>query len=145
MHVDVRGDDLFVLQPSTLNISYIDQLMGYSLRSFNNHVVVSDISTPTHTSHTHTDTHSHTHTHIHIHHPPPSHTHTQACAPLYIDTFVQEEEADGEPYLRGDPNGRCIILDRNLSETAPLQLFSKDVDSLRVAGVDTGVLVEVCC
>ncbi len=39
---DVRGDDPFIAQPSTLSLAYTDQLLGYSLRSFDNYVVVSE-------------------------------------------------------------------------------------------------------
>ncbi len=86
-----------------------------------------------HTPHTLTVQHSHTLT---------IHTLPQACAPLYINrpTIIQ---VSGVQYQVADPNGRCIILDSDLNSATPLQLFSGDVPSLRVAGVDTGIVGQV--
>ena len=69
-------------------------------------------------------------------------TSSQACAPLYINRPTAIT-AFNEDYTIANPNGRCIVLDSDLDETTPLQVFSEDVRSLSVAGVDTDVLGEV--
>ena len=118
--------------------------MGYSLRSFPNHVVVRSkfrsrnsrcllhiiTHMPIHNAHTHTHAHTHTRTHAHTYTYTHAHTHThtcshkhmltntpyvaQACAPLFI-----QASAAG-PYDINGLAGRCVILQRNLSD--PLQL-----------------------
>ena len=50
-------------------------------------------------------------------------------------------------FNRGDPNGRCVIIDRDLDPNSVLQLSSSDVNpgALRLAGLDIAALEVVCC
>ena len=88
----------FTRELSNVDESYIGQLMGYSLRSFSNHVAVGYS-----TARGHKFKVSHTHTH--------THTHTQACAPLYSTPSVRNN------YDVGIAEGRCVVLHKNLSDS----------------------------
>ena len=41
----------------------------------------------------------------------------QACAPLYVSQ-IQNLEIEGMFYDHGTPNGRCVVLNKNLSGSA---------------------------
>lgn len=134
--------DLFIAPLSFLDVSYIGQLMGYSLKSFGDYVVVCKGLNITHE-------------HVwmnniilylyfvslsaHIQHT------MKSCAPLYIHRLAAIQ-AGGVSYNRGDPNGRCVIIDRDLQPNRVLQLSSVDINpgALKLAGLDTASLQVVC-